>query len=66
MYENYSTKIIRILQKKSIAIGQRISVIKGKESFEGLLMPKSSGDPNSLVIKLDNGYNVGIDISGAR
>jgi glutamyl-tRNA(Gln) amidotransferase subunit D len=66
MYENYSKKIKDILKKNKIDIGQRILVERGKEKYEGLLMPKSSGDTNCLVIKLDNGYNIGIDFKGAR
>jgi glutamyl-tRNA(Gln) amidotransferase subunit D len=62
----YSKEIQKVLQKNSIEIGHRISVEKDKQIYEGLLMPKSSGDPNIIIIKLDNGYNVGIDFSGAR
>ncbi len=59
MLENYSTEVKKIL--KGIKIGDRISVIKGKRKYEGLLMPRSEmGDGNCIVLKLDNGYNVGI------
>ena len=63
---DYSKRIQAILKKNKIEIGQRISVTKGKEHFEGLLMPKSSGSPDALVIKLDNGYNIGIDFKNAK
>lgn len=63
---DYSNKVKAALNVKKIEIGQRISVKKGKESFEGILMPKSSGDSNALVIKLDSGYNMGIGFSGAK
>jgi glutamyl-tRNA(Gln) amidotransferase subunit D len=61
MLENYSPKIRNILNRNKIKVGDRISVIKGKQSYEGLLMPRTEmGDTNSIVIKLDNGYNIGI------
>jgi len=66
MYENYSKKIQGVLKKNKIDIGQEILVEKGKERYEGILMPKSSGDPNCLVLKLDNGYNIGIDFKGIK
>jgi glutamyl-tRNA(Gln) amidotransferase subunit D len=52
----YSEKIERILKSKRISVGDRIQV--GKE--EGILMPRVHGDPDTVVLKLDNGYNVGI------
>jgi len=59
MLENYSPKIRKAL--KGIKIGDRISVTKGKRKYEGLLMPRTeTGDKNSIVLKLDNGYNIGI------
>jgi glutamyl-tRNA(Gln) amidotransferase subunit D len=59
--ENYSKEIQKILKKKGIQTGDKISVEKSKETIEGLLMPKSAGDPEVLVVKLDSGYNMGIN-----
>jgi glutamyl-tRNA(Gln) amidotransferase subunit D len=57
----YSKEIQKILNSKKIKVGERISVRKGPRSYEGLLMPRIElGDPNSITIKLDNGYNMGI------
>jgi len=59
MLENYSKRIQRIL--KNIKIGDRISVKKGKQIYEGFLMPRPElGDKGCIVLKLDNGYNIGI------
>ncbi|MFH1473579.1 MAG: Glu-tRNA(Gln) amidotransferase subunit GatD [Candidatus Aenigmatarchaeota archaeon] len=61
MLNNYSPKIRNVLKKGKIKVGDRISVTKGKKTYEGLLMPRAEiGDLNSIVIKLDNGYNIGI------
>ncbi|MEM5829670.1 MAG: Glu-tRNA(Gln) amidotransferase subunit GatD [Candidatus Aenigmatarchaeota archaeon] len=57
----YSQEILSLLKSKRISVGDRIRIAKGKTSYEGLLMPRIAlGDPNILVIKLDNGYNIGI------
>ena len=63
MPENYSVKINDVLKKNRINIGNRISIKKGSHVHEGLLMPRSGpGDNNSIVIKLDSGYNIGIRV----
>jgi len=57
----YSQEIHSVLEKKKIRIGDRIRVVARKSEYEGFLMPKIElGDPNCIVIKLGNGYNVGI------
>src|SRR5438445_176426 len=57
----YSYEVDSFLKSKKVNIGDRIKIIKGKNVYEGLLMPRIElGDPSSIVIKLDNGYNVGI------
>jgi glutamyl-tRNA(Gln) amidotransferase subunit D len=58
----YSKQIEAVLKKNKIAIGDRIRVARGKEVFEGILLPRIElGDENCLTIKLDSGYNVGIN-----
>lgn len=44
--------------------GDRVKVITADDIREGILMPNESKD--SIVIKLDNGYNVGIDKKNAK
>ena len=39
--------------------GDKIKVVTTDDSFEGILMPNEETD--AVVVKLDNGYNVGID-----
>jgi glutamyl-tRNA(Gln) amidotransferase subunit D len=39
--------------------GDRVRVDRGTASYEGVLMPSTTAD--NLVVKLDGGYNVGID-----
>ncbi|MFB6144723.1 MAG: Glu-tRNA(Gln) amidotransferase subunit GatD [Candidatus Nanohaloarchaea archaeon] len=54
----YSDKIREMIEDAGAEVGDRVEV-NGKE---GRLMPKpESGDPESLVLKLDSGYNIGLD-----
>lgn len=63
----YSPKIQGTLKRKRIRIGDHVLVeAKGKKIL-GLLMPKPEfGDPGTVVIKLDNGYNIGFDVKGLK
>ncbi|RLJ09279.1 MAG: Glu-tRNA(Gln) amidotransferase GatDE subunit D, partial [Candidatus Aenigmatarchaeota archaeon] len=57
----YSKHIESVFRKKKIRTGDRIFIVKKGKRIEGLLMPQSNlGDPDSVVIKLDSGYNIGI------
>lgn len=62
----YSAKIRALLKKKKIGIGDRVLVKKLGRKMEGILMPQTgAGDPETLVIKLDSGYNLGIKFRNA-
>ncbi len=57
----YSKRIKKKFRSAKVSVGKRILVERGGKKFEGLLMPKTGfSDPGSIVIKLDNGYNMGI------
>jgi glutamyl-tRNA(Gln) amidotransferase subunit D len=57
----YLKSIENFLKRKGIEIGDEIEVIKGGVKYQGILMPRIElGDPSNLVIKLSNGYNIGI------
>lgn len=57
----YSEKIRRMLVSERISIGDTISLESAAHKVEGELMPKTEvGGKETLVIKLENGYNVGI------
>ncbi len=57
----YSKIIEEHLADKSIAVGDKVSLSLGETNYKGVLMPRpEAGDSNILILKLDNGYNVGI------
>jgi glutamyl-tRNA(Gln) amidotransferase subunit D len=43
--------------------GDRVRVDRAEQTYEGVLLPSST--PENLVVKLDSGYNVGIDRDAA-
>ncbi|MBD3155480.1 MAG: Glu-tRNA(Gln) amidotransferase subunit GatD [Candidatus Aenigmarchaeota archaeon] len=58
----YSKEIRELLEKKGVEVGNKVKVTKNEETYEGILMPRiEMGDPNSLIIKLENGYNIGLE-----
>lgn len=59
----YRGKALELLRAAGAEVGDRVKVELPDRVYEGLLMPRIElGDPEHLVIKLDNGYNVGIRI----
>ena len=60
----YKGKVLELLQDIEASIGDIIEIESIERTFEGALMPRHElADPNHIVIKLKNGYNVGIRIS---
>jgi len=61
--EGYRGKLASLLESKGIELGDRIRVKKGDMEIEGVLFPSFSKDDDIIVVKMDNGYNVGIKAS---
>lgn len=60
----YPPTIERAMEDEGVEVGDRIKVVKGNEEYEGILMPRTElGDGKNLVLKLDSGYNIGIEFS---
>jgi glutamyl-tRNA(Gln) amidotransferase subunit D len=61
----YSDELLALFKKKGISIGDGISVKAEGMSITGSLMPRTDvGNADTLVIKLDSGYNMGINKDG--
>ncbi|MBN2252167.1 MAG: Glu-tRNA(Gln) amidotransferase subunit GatD [Kosmotogaceae bacterium] len=57
----YPKEIQELLEKAGITEGNRVLITKDKKTYEGILMPRiSQGAPENVVLKLDNGYNIGV------
>ncbi|MDH5404458.1 MAG: Glu-tRNA(Gln) amidotransferase subunit GatD, partial [Candidatus Heimdallarchaeota archaeon] len=60
-YGFYSKKIINKLKLLEINAGDEIQIIQGEKEIKGNLLAQNDlGDPDSILIKLENGYNIGI------
>ncbi len=67
MLSNYSAAVSAALKKAKTAIGDRIQMVRGGTVYEGILLPRpEGGDPDSIVLKLPSGYNIGIRHRGAK
>lgn len=54
------------LESAGISIGDSVKITKNDIFYEGILLDRAEdADDQHLVVKLKNGYNVGLDISGA-
>jgi glutamyl-tRNA(Gln) amidotransferase subunit D len=60
--EGYHGEILRRLKSANAKIGDIVKIAtKSGEVFEGALFPRSEyGNPDHIVLKLKNGYNIGI------
>lgn len=57
----YSPEVEKALKAKKVSTGDRVRVEKDGFAVEGMLLPRiEMSDTSSLVVKQDNGYNVGI------
>jgi glutamyl-tRNA(Gln) amidotransferase subunit D len=63
----YSLTVKALLKKANVQPGDRVRVVSKANAFEGVLLPKAElgGNDDVLVLKLDNGYNVGVSLKGA-
>jgi glutamyl-tRNA(Gln) amidotransferase subunit D len=60
----YSEDTLEILSRSNVAIGDRIIVRTRDGEISGTLMPRyESADKKHIVIKLNNGYNIGVRVS---
>jgi glutamyl-tRNA(Gln) amidotransferase subunit D len=64
MDSGYKGKVLELIKAHSLQVGDRVKVEKAGESFVGVLMPRSElEDDRHVVIKLDDGYNLGLSIN---
>jgi glutamyl-tRNA(Gln) amidotransferase subunit D len=58
----YNGLVIEKLTQAGVSIGDTVKIIHSGREYVGVLMPRAQigSDPDHLVIKLDNGYNIGI------
>ncbi len=64
---HYRGRAKRVLESLGIQDYDRIRVRRGRLTYEGILIPRPEIlDDDHIILKLDNGYNVGISLNGAE
>jgi len=62
--EGYRGKSLKAILEAGASIGDRIRITSGGLTYEGILMPRAGVcDDKHIVIKLDNGYNIGVRVT---
>jgi glutamyl-tRNA(Gln) amidotransferase subunit D len=60
----YKDEALSALRKVGCQVGDIIRVTSNEKTYEGILIPRSeTGDGKHVVVKLKNGYNVGIRVT---
>lgn len=60
----YNGEALQALKMAKAEIGDIIRIKNDKEVYEGILIPRSEyGDEKHIVVKLRNGYNIGVKIT---
>jgi glutamyl-tRNA(Gln) amidotransferase subunit D len=55
------------LESCGLSIGDRILITKEDVEYQGMVLNRAEGiDDKHLVLKLDNGYNIGVDVTEAE
>ena len=63
----YSKDALELLTRTALSIGDMVIVSTHHGEMSGILMPRyESADKNHIVIKLNSGYNIGIEISKVK
>lgn len=63
----YSQDVKSALEERDISEGDEIKIEKEGEVYKGTLMPRSkTGNNDCIVIKLKNGYNLGIEFENVE
>jgi glutamyl-tRNA(Gln) amidotransferase subunit D len=63
-FSGYKGEALEALKKADAEIGDMIRFMKEGQTYEGILIPRSEyGDGSHIVLKLKNGYNIGIRIT---
>jgi glutamyl-tRNA(Gln) amidotransferase subunit D len=65
-FTGYKGLALNSLKDAGAEIGDVVRVTKDKDSWEGILIPRSeSGDEHHIVLKMKSGYNVGIHLDSS-
>jgi len=62
--QGYSGYVRRLLEEAGVKIGDEIRIVSDGSSYEGVLIARYEiAEPDYVVIKLKNGYNIGVKVT---
>ena len=65
-HAGYSGRSLEILRANGVSVGDSVTV-HSDMTYRGIVMPRyEHGDDVHIVLKLDSGYNVGLEVSGIQ
>lgn len=66
-YKGYKGKALHTLKNFSVYVWSSVDVKTTEGTFTGIILPRSeTSDDKHLVLKLDNGYNIGVNVSTVK
>ena len=67
LHKGYKGEALAVLQKLGLAVWDDVDLETARGRFRGIILPRSEFDDSyHLVLKLQTGYNVGVDIRTIR
>lgn len=64
IFKGYKGKSLSLLKQFNIRVWSEAQIKTTRGDFNGIILPRSENDDNMhIVLKLDTGYNVGIDVN---
>jgi len=64
IFKGYKGKALSLLKQFNIRVWSEAQIKTTRGDFNGIILPRSENDDNiHIVLKLDTGYNVGIDVN---
>ncbi len=62
-YKGYREPALSILKKNNVKVWSEVNMLTSRGLFTGLILPRSeTSDSRHIVLKLQNGYNIGIAV----
>ncbi len=66
-YEGYRGESLEVLKRFAVRVWSDVEISSGKGTFRGVILPRSEiADDRHLVLKMHNGYNIGIRSRSVR
>ena len=62
-FKGYRDPAKKVLQKNKVRVWSEVQMATSRGDFEGIILPRSeTADEKHIVLKLANGYNIGITV----